>query len=179
MGYTQRIPSLTQHARRAPGAAVLQVLRRIELECQTRAQAEDVSDELAALLPDPIKSRLGLVELLFNAIEHGNLEIGGAHKCRLLREHRFDDEVAQRYEAAPYRARRVRVQVHVTYPVVDIEIHDDGSGFDWRTVVAADDYAKESPNGRGIAIVSRTCFPGLAYNEAGNVAIVRVAWPRE
>lgn len=178
MGYTQRIPSLTEHARRAPGAAVLQVLRRIELECQTRAQAEDVADEIAALLPDPIKSRLGLVELLFNAIEHGNLEIGGAYKSELLREHRFDDEIVQRYELAPYAARRVHVRVNVTYPLIEIEIHDDGQGFDWRPVVAADDYAKDLPNGRGIAIVSRSCFPGLAYNEPGNVATVRVAWPR-
>jgi two-component system, cell cycle response regulator len=179
MSYTQRIPSLTEHARRAPGSAVLQVLRRIELECQTRAQAEDVADEIAALLPDPIKSRLGLVELLFNAIEHGNLELGGAYKCELLRSHRLEDEISRRYDAAPYRARRVRVRVNVAYPQVEIEVHDDGTGFDWRTVLASEDYAGDRPNGRGIAIVSRTCFPGLAYNEPGNVAIARVAWPRE
>ncbi len=178
MGHTQRIPSLTEHARRAPGTRVLQVLRRIELECQTRAQAEDVADEIAALLPDPIKSRLGLVELLFNAIEHGNLEIGGAYKCELLREHRFDDEITRRYETAPYGERRVRIRVSVAYPEIEIEIHDDGKGFDWRAVVGCDDYAKELPNGRGIAIVSRSCFPGLAYNEPGNIATVRVAWPR-
>jgi two-component system cell cycle response regulator len=178
MGYTQRIPSLTQHARRAPGTAILQVLRRIELECQTRAQAEDVADEIAALLPDPIKSRLGLVELLFNAIEHGNLELGGAFKCELLRAHQLEDELSRRYESAPYGGRRVRVRVNVAYPLVEIEVHDDGKGFDWRAVVAAEDYAGELPNGRGIAIVSRACFPGLAYNEPGNVAIVRVAWPR-
>jgi len=177
MAYTQRIPSLTEHARRAPGIAALQVLRRIELECQTRAQAEDVADEIAALLPDPIKSRLGLVELLFNAIEHGNLEIGGAYKSELLREHRFDDEIGQRYELAPYNTRRVRIRVTVAYPLIAIEIEDDGKGFDWRTVVEAEDYAKDLPNGRGIAIVNQACFPGLAYNEPGNVATVRVAWP--
>jgi anti-sigma regulatory factor (Ser/Thr protein kinase) len=178
MGYTQRIPSLTQHARRAPGTAVLQVLRRIELECQTRAQAEEVADEIAALLPDPIKSRLGLVELLLNAIEHGNLEIGGSYKSVLLREHRLDDEISVRYEAEPYCARRVRVFVNIAYPLVEIEIHDQGKGFDWRAALVSEDYVRECPNGRGIAIVSQTCFPGLEYNESGTVAIVRVAWPR-
>jgi len=178
VAYTQRIPSLTAHGRRAPGAAVLRVLRRIELECQTRAQAEDVADEIAALLPDPIKSRLGLVELLLNAIEHGNLEIGRELKSRLLREHRLDDEILARYEAEDYRARRVRIVVSVAYPLVEIEIRDEGSGFDWRAALARNDDSNDAPNGRGIAIVSRTCFPGLEYRDPGNVAIVRVAWPR-
>ncbi len=177
MHYTQRIPSLTQLVRRAPAAGVLQVLRRLELECQTRAQADEVADEIAALLPDPMKSRLGLIELLLNAIEHGNLEIGSEHKCMLLREHRFDDEITARMESPRYRDRRVRVHVHITYPAIEIQICDEGAGFDWRNVLCADDYAQDNPNGRGIAIVNRTCFPGLAYRDPGNVAIVRVAWP--
>jgi hypothetical protein len=45
-------------------------------------------------------------------------------------------------------------------------------------VLAADGGALDRPNGRGLAIVSRTCFPGLEYRDPGNVAIVRVAWPR-
>jgi anti-sigma regulatory factor (Ser/Thr protein kinase) len=176
--YTQRIPSLTELVRRAPGTEVLQVLRRIELECQTRAQADEVADEIAALLPDPMKSRLGLIELLLNAIEHGNLEVGGEHKCALLRAHRFDEEIAARTASERYSARRVRVIVSITYPLLEIEIRDDGNGFDWRTVLAADGGALDRPNGRGLAIVSRTCFPGLEYRDPGNVAIVRVAWPR-
>ena len=105
----------------------------------------------------------------------------GVQTCALpilLREHRLDDEIGLRYEAEPYRARRVRVRVNIAYPLVEIEIHDDGKGFDWRAALASEDYARDCPNGRGIAIVSQTCFPGLEYNEPGNVAIVRVAWPR-
>lgn len=178
MAYTQRIPAITDHARRAPGIAVLRVLRAVELECRTREEAEDLADEIAALLPDPVKSRLGLVELLLNAIEHGNLELGGDHKCRLLREHRLDDEITARLASEKYGRRTVRVRVNIAYPLVEIAIHDDGPGFDWRSALAAGVNDSDNPNGRGIAIVSHTCFPGLEYRDPGNVAVVRVAWPR-
>ena len=178
MGYTQRIPAITDHARRAPNAAVLRVLRAIDLECQTREEAEDLADEVAALLPDPIKSRLGLIELLLNAIEHGNLELGRDLKCQLLRERRLDDEIIARLDAEPFRDRRVRVRVTIRDPLVEIAITDDGPGFDWRAALHASTQDCDRPNGRGIAIVSQTCFPGLEYHEPGNIAVVRVAWPR-
>lgn len=178
MAYTQRIPALTDHARRAPGVAVLRVLRKVELECRTREEAEDLADEVAALLPDPVKSRLGLVELLLNAIEHGNLGLGRDLKCRLLREHRLDDEICARLDADAYRQRSVKVRVDINYPLVEISIADAGAGFDWRAALGSGVRDDESPNGRGIAIVSQTCFPGLSYNEVGNVAIVKVSWPR-
>src|SRR5216110_1797557 len=98
MAYTQRIPlSRAEHARRAPGEATLRRLRRIELECGTREEADDVADAIAGLLPDPVQGRFGLIELLLNAIEHGNLEIGGARKGELLRARRFEDEMVQRF----------------------------------------------------------------------------------
>jgi anti-sigma regulatory factor (Ser/Thr protein kinase) len=156
----------------------MQVLRRLELECHTREQADDIADVVAPLLPDPVTARLGIVELLLNAIEHGNLEIGGARKYELLREHRFEDELAARLQQEPFRTRRVRVVVTVEFPAVEIEIHDDGPGFPWRSVLAADLECTDQRGGRGIAIVSRACFPGLQYRDPGNVAVVKVTWPQ-
>lgn len=179
MAYTQRIPlTVAEHARRAPGEATLRRLRRVELECATRDEADDVADLVAGFLPDPVQGRFGLIELLLNAIEHGNLEIGGARKGQLLRERRFEDEVSARFECAPYRGRRVRVAVAVAYPVVEIAIADEGPGFAWRSALAAELGTADCPNGRGIALVSRTCFPGLVYRDPGNVAVVSVTWPR-
>jgi anti-sigma regulatory factor (Ser/Thr protein kinase) len=177
--YTQRIP-LTQaeHARRAPGKQVMRLLRSIDFQCQTREEAEDVADELASLLPDPVRSRLGLIELLLNAIEHGNLEIGGARKGELLRTQRFDDELTARLADQRFRARRVGVTALVRYPLIEIEIRDEGPGFDWRSVLGAEVSLDGEPNGRGVALVAHGCFPGLEYRDPGNVALVKVAWPR-
>lgn len=161
----------------AAGASVARVLRRLELVCRTREQADDIADVVSELLPDPIAARFGLIELLLNAIEHGNLEIGGALKCQLLRERRFEDELAARLTRPPYRDRAVQVSVNIRYPVVDIEIRDDGPGFAWRSALSSELDASERPSGRGIAIVSRTCFRNLRYKDPGNIAVVSVAWP--
>jgi anti-sigma regulatory factor (Ser/Thr protein kinase) len=151
--------------------------RCLELECQTREQAEGLVDEVAALLPDPGLARFGLMELLLNAIEHGNLEIGTTLKGQLLREHRFEDELATRLASDKYRARRVRVSVVRHGEQIEIEVRDDGPGFPWRAALAADLQISEAPNGRGIALVRQTCFPTLMYRDPGNVAVVTLACP--
>jgi len=178
VAYTQRIPlTLAEHARRAPGKDTLRLLRRLELVFRTREEADDAADLIAGLLPDPVQGRFGLIELLLNAIEHGNLAIGGALKAQLLREQRFEDEVAARFEREPFSGRTVHVAVTVAFPTVDIEIRDGGTGFAWRSALEADLDSADSPNGRGIALISRTCFPNLHYRDPGNVAVVRATWP--
>jgi two-component system cell cycle response regulator len=152
-------------------------MRGAELSCRTREEAEQLADRLAAYLPEPLRHRLGLVELLFNAVEHGNLEIGTALKARLLRAHRLDAEIAARLARAPYGGRRVRVVIARVDPCAEIEICDDGPGFAWRDALAAEVVASSEPNGRGIALVRHTCFPDLEYRDPGNVAVVRLRWP--
>lgn len=152
------------------------VLRKLELECQTREEADELADFVSMLLPEPAQSRLGLMELLLNAIEHGNLEIGNALKGQLLGEHRFEDEINHRLQREPYCARRVRVKVTLGEQI-EIEIRDEGPGFAWRGALTTGLLENSAPNGRGIALVSQTCFPSLTYKEPGNVAIVTLAWP--
>ena len=171
---TQRIPMIGGTLRqRVANHAPLQSVLHAELECRTREDA----DAVAGVTPDPLLGRLGLVELLLNAIEHGNLAIDRELKCQLLRDQRFEEEVAARLAREPYRSRRVRVHVDVAYPVVQIEIHDEGAGFAWRSALTAEIEAAGCPNGRGIAMASRVCFPDLTYRDPGNVAVVTLAWP--
>ena len=178
MPSTQRIPLICSDSSRRIATALLRGLRSLELECRTREEAEGVADLVAGLLPEPDWGRLGLMELLLNAIEHGNLEIGGALKCRLVRDRCLEDEIAARLAREPYRGRRVQVRVEVAYPAIEIAIRDDGPGFAWRIALAADLDAHDGPSGRGIALVSRTCFPSLEYRDPGNIAIVKLSWPR-
>ena len=176
---SQRIPLAFAEQRRRTGTLdVMRKLRHLELECRTRDEVEGVADVIAGLLPEPLLGRLGLVELLLNAIEHGNLEIGRALKGRLIREHRFEEELAARLEREPYRSRRVHVRVDIAFPQVEIEIRDEGVGFAWRSELASEVEAHDGPNGRGIALVSRTCFANLQYRDPGNIALVTLVWPR-
>jgi anti-sigma regulatory factor (Ser/Thr protein kinase) len=161
----------------ADGRAVLRALRGSDLTCRTRDDAEQLADLLSACLAGAPHYRLGLVELLLNAIEHGNLEIGRERKGQLLREQRFEAEIAARMAREPYAGRRAHVVVREVEPVAEIEIRDEGPGFAWRAVLAAELATGDDPNGRGIALIRRTCFPDLEYRDPGNVAIVRLVWP--
>jgi len=165
--------------RRAPGPKPAEGHRSrcLELACRTREEAEALVDEVAALLPDPGMCRFGLMELLLNAIEHGNLEIGAAYKGQLLREHRFEEELAARLADEKYGARRVRVSVVRADATIEIEIRDEGPGFAWREALATGLELSEAPNGRGIALVRQTCFPSLTYRDPGNVAVVTLPCP--
>jgi hypothetical protein len=151
--------------------------RCLELQCRTREEAEALVDEVAALLPEPGMYRFGLMELLLNAIEHGNLEIGAAFKGQLLREHRFEEELAARLASEAYGTRRVHVSVVRADATIEIEIRDEGPGFAWRDAIAAGLELSEAPNGRGIALVRQTCFPSLTYRDPGNVAVVTLPCP--
>jgi anti-sigma regulatory factor (Ser/Thr protein kinase) len=151
--------------------------RCLELQCRTREEAEALVDEVAALLPEPGMYRFGLMELLLNAIEHGNLEIGTTLKGQLLREHRFEEELAARLANETYRARRVHVSVVRADATIEIEIRDEGPGFAWRNALSAGLELSEAPNGRGIALVRQTCFPTLTYRDPGNVAVVTLPCP--
>jgi anti-sigma regulatory factor (Ser/Thr protein kinase) len=177
---TRSTQPLSSAVRPVPGIdprEELRGLRGTELTCRSREEAEQLADRLAAFLPEPLRHRLGLVELLFNAIEHGNLELGTAFKGRLLREHRLEAEIAARLARAPYRGRQVHVVIARVDPLTEIEIRDDGPGFAWRDALAAEVVASSEPNGRGIALVRHSCFPDLEYRDPGNVALVRLRWP--
>lgn len=159
------------------GRATLRNLRGVELTCRTLDEAEQLADLLSAALPEPMRCRLGLFELMLNAIEHGNLEIDVELKSQLLRDNCFDAEVAGRLAREPYRSRSVHVTITEVEPSMVIEIRDDGPGFDWRRALARKLDQSDAPNGRGIALIRASCFPDLAYRDPGNVAIVRLAWP--
>jgi CheY-like chemotaxis protein/anti-sigma regulatory factor (Ser/Thr protein kinase) len=122
--------------------------------------------------------RGALQELLFNAIEHGNLEIVYQEKQEALAEGRYEQLLARRLAQARLRDRRVLIHV-----VHDKEANslvyrmtDEGKGFKWQSLLARSHEVCESEdvNGRGI-FLARSFFPSLAYNERGNEVTLTVS----
>jgi two-component system, cell cycle response regulator len=118
-----------------------------------------------------------LQELLFNAVEHGNLEIQDREKQEALADGCYDQLLAQRLAQSRLRARRVMIRVfherssnHLEY-----RITDEGKGFPWRTVLTRSQEMRESEgaSGRGI-LLTRAFFPSLIYNERGNEVTITV-----
>ena len=79
---------------------------------------------------------------------------------------------------APYRDRRVTVRVKVVDAALELEIADQGRGFDWRTALLQGLTPSEDPSGRGIALIVASGLFHLSYRDPGNVALVRVPWGR-
>ena len=124
---------------------------------------------------NPSKAAIGISELLINAVEHGNLEIGFERKSELLREGTWDREIERRLAAPDYASRRVNLSVRRQRDFVVFHVSDDGPGFDWRDFLEVAPSRAFAPNGRGIALARQTSFDGLEYRAPGNRV---VAWVR-
>lgn len=133
----------------------------------------------ASTLP-PIRGlhlRGALQELLFNAVEHGNLEIQYQEKQKALMEGRYEQLLAHRLAQARLRDRRVTM--HVLYDKdansLVYRITDEGKGFKWQSLLARSQEAckSEDTNGRGL-FLARSFFPCLTYNERGNEVTITV-----
>jgi hypothetical protein len=149
-------------------------LRTSIFECRTPDEAYDLAAVVAGLLELTQNATFGLLELLMNAVEHGNLEISHDDKTALMHSGTLYDEIADRLAAPRYRDRKVTVRVERNDDGSgSILIRDQGSGFDWRAHLAAlaGDYVGR---GRGIALARELSFPDLEFHDPGNQVLVRV-----
>ena len=109
----------------------------------------------ASTLP-PIRRlhlRGALQELLFNAIEHGNLEIHYKEKQQALAEGQYDQLLAHKLAQARLRDRQVIIHVlHEKHGnSLSYRITDEGKGFKWRSLFMRSQEVSESEeSGRGI-----------------------------
>ena len=122
--------------------------------------------------------RGALQELLFNAVEHGNLEIVYQEKQEALAEDRYEQLLACRLAQARLKDRRVRIHVVHDKEANSLvyRISDEGKGFKWRSLLSRSQEVcgSEDVNGRGI-FLARSFFSSLAYNDRGNEVTLTVS----
>lgn len=152
----------------------LQLLDEARFIFRTLEDVAPLATTLAALCPRPDRVQFGLVELMVNAIEHGNLGISYREKTMLLMENRWHEEVARRLALPEYRNRVARVHCTTTDTTVRFAISDEGSGFAWEDYLDFDASRVFDPNGRGIAMALRTSFHSLEYLDDGSTAVATV-----
>ena len=144
-------------------------------ELRNLDEARNLTTMLTLACPKAGQVVIGLSELLQNAIEHGNLEIGYNLKSELLETGRLFEEIHARLEQAPYRERVVRVNFSRTEKEIVFTIQDEGQGFNWRKYLTIDDDRLNSSHGRGIALAKMMAFTELNYNRLGNKVTARLA----
>lgn len=135
--------------------------------CKKLDDIPSLSVELSLFFPDPTAIMNGIYELITNAIEHGNLEIGYDLKTLLLKENRWDEEVARRLQDERFRHRLVDLMLYRESRTCVLTITDQGQGFDWQH------YVKRKPDpaayhGRGILIAHACDFDEIHFNQEGN-----------
>ncbi len=132
----------------------------------------DLTSRAASFGYDVEAVRIGLLELLTNAIEHGSLGITGAEKREAVRADTLRALRAARAAAAPWRDRAVRVDYELTPERLSYRIADEGEGFDWRALPAHGNPEELlAGSGRGIT-VARLCMDEVVFNERGNEVLI-------
>lgn len=128
---------------------------------------------------DPRKTAvvLGLVEMITNAIEHGNLGITYEEKREALRGSVFYDLAAERASLSPWKDRVVKIRgiVDPKNASIRFEVHDQGDGFDWRHLPDPTNPNNiNARHGRGILMASHA-FASMCYNDKGNTVCLELA----
>lgn len=112
---------------------------------------------------------VALYEAIYNAIEHGNLEVSFDEKARLLENRLYEDFIAKRVGEMPYSQRKVRIKSIMDTEKQLITIKDDGKGFDWKSQYNRINGEELflGVNGRGMKIMV-SAFDKVMYNDEGN-----------
>jgi hypothetical protein len=116
---------------------------------------------------DKEKLHVALLELLINAIEHGNCKIGYDEKTAWLENSRdIMDLIREKNKDPAVIEKKVHLSYTITPEKSSISIRDQGDGFDWRTRLAAK-MAEPGLHGMGMKMAN-LYVRGLTYNDKGN-----------
>jgi hypothetical protein len=113
------------------------------------------------------KLHVALLELLINAIEHGNCKIGFDEKTAWLEKNGdIMDLIREKNRDQAVKARKVYFSYTITPEKSRFTIRDEGEGFDWRGRLSA---KPDSPGLHGMGMKMADLYVReLSYNDKGN-----------
>ena len=147
---------------------MLHLMENCQLSFQALSDVQRLSPLLATFYPDPGRVVMGIMELLTNAVEHGNLDITFDEKSELLRNDSWTNEVEKRLVLSEYKDKRVRVSYMKTDSEIILNIEDEGNGFDWGKYFEISPDLFSQPNGRGLFMCKNQFFDALEFIGKGN-----------
>jgi CheY-like chemotaxis protein/anti-sigma regulatory factor (Ser/Thr protein kinase) len=168
----RHVQELSRHIQ--TDAETWNLARQARFEYRSPNQAMGLGALLAKACPDPDRVVMGLSELLVNAIEHGNLEIGYEEKSRLLESQGWQAEVDRRLSLPEYTGRIAVVELERSSDAVVFKIHDQGRGFEPGPYLEIDPARVFDAHGRGIAMAKLLSFDELRYKNGGRCAVATV-----
>jgi YesN/AraC family two-component response regulator len=120
-----------------------------------------------------INIELGLVELITNAFEHGNLDIQFDEKIQAMNDNKLEDLYSKRMADPKLKNRVVEIDFVSDCNGCEWVISDQGKGFNWRALPnPTEEENILELSGRGIFITS-FLFDEIEYSGNGNTVRVK------
>ncbi|NOZ35851.1 MAG: response regulator [Chlorobi bacterium] len=118
---------------------------------------------------EKVNIELGLVELITNAIEHGNLNISYIEKQKALDSGNLSELFDERMHNEELKNRKIKVDFFTDDEKYQWTITDEGEGFDWKIIPDPTDREHILElNGRGI-FISNFLFDKIEHFGNGNI----------
>jgi DNA-binding response OmpR family regulator len=136
---------------------------------QYQPVVNQITLQLPCLLPESeiLNLKIGIEEMLTNAIEHGNLGISFHEKKTAIEKGKLGELLAGRLEEGGNADKKVIVKSTLTPEAFSISIKDEGAGFDWRNLPELLPENLFSYNGRGI-FLTKIYYDEVYYSQSGN-----------
>jgi len=116
--------------------------------------------------------KLGLYEILVNAIEHGNLGITYEEKKESLETNTYNELFSERLKKANEQGRNVNIVSMFNGEELIVKVKDQGKGFNYKDLPPlSDPDTLLLAHGRGILLAS-LYFDSIEYKEPGNEVIL-------
>lgn len=145
---------------------------------------QNITEKLVRYFPSStLKTlRVGLREMVTNAIEHGNLGITFDQKTKLLDSGDYLEFLRARAKQSEYAGRHVRIDFLINDRIFLCRVRDCGAGFDHHAMLARTQADSQEmltlEHGRGVNM-ARVVFDAVIYNDAGNEVILKKKVPRQ
>jgi len=154
-------------------SGALELLKTGLFSFRTPMEARSLASCLSEMCAKPEDAAIGLLELMVNAVEHGNLGITYAEKSVLRRSFCWDQEIGHRLTTPPWSERTAIISARHDGPEVEFTITDKGAGFDWKEYLQFDPGRAFDNHGRGIAIAKSLSFSSVEFQGSGNIVVAR------
>ncbi|MEI6412870.1 MAG: response regulator [Pseudomonadota bacterium] len=152
----------------------LRFLNRAEFFFQSPAEARAIATLLSNACQDGQKVVLGLLELMLNAIEHGNLKLTYDGKTQFIADGTLQEEIVRRLTLPEFKALRAMVEFERRPDHICFTVQDCGQGFDWRPYLEIDPSRAFDTHGRGVALARLISFDRIEYLGCGNRVVATV-----
>ena len=149
-------------------------LQSKSFQFQTIGEAQQLAMILSSICPNPQKVMIGLVELMINAIEHGNLGITYEEKTDLLDSNLWSVEVNRRIRLKENKNKYAVVTYQKKDDYIEFDIQDQGNGFAWKNYLESSSQRASHTHGRGIWMAKTLSFDSLEYIDPGNRVITHI-----